>query len=154
MEARLRGGTGMFVSGCPCYLLSAFWYSTMCSVEQIKKNPWLLLQNLTGPASTWPQNLRAMFWDKDFTYMKRLKVAAFCYQNWDSEDVLHDVLSFTLKDHHTKERRREISARYRYWNNPSSGYERTERAHALDLDHKRVLTLNGNKYDINFIWWG
>ena len=93
-----------------------------------------------------------MFWDKDFTYTKRLKVAAFRYQNGASEDVLHDVLPFTLKDHYTKERRREISARYRYWNDPSSGYKRRERVYALDLHHKRVLTLNGNKYKTNFIW--
>jgi len=115
----------------------------MYSVDRILNNPWLSLQDLIGDAKSWPQYIRQMFWDKSFTDLKRLKIT-FSYQNGVSEKVLHTVLSFTIKEAYSKERRRNISARYAYFNDPREGFERRERTYALDLIHKRVLTLNGN----------
>ena len=115
------------------------------TVEQIQKNPWLLLQDLIGKADRWPLYIRRMFWDKDLTDVKRLKLVSFCYQNGVSEYVLHSVLERTIKESYTADRRRQIKAKYKYFDDPIEGYNRREKAYALDLIKNKVLTFNGNE---------
>jgi len=111
------------------------------TIEQIQKNPWLLLQDLIGKADRWPLYIRRMFWDEDLTDVKRLELVCSCYQNGVSEYVLHSVLERIIKESYTAGRRRQIKGKCKYFNDPIEGYNRREKAYALDLIKNEVLTL-------------
>jgi len=86
------------------------------SIEQINKNPWLAAQDVVGDAKTWPQFIRKMFWDKNLKDHNRMIIVNFSIVNHISEEFLHDILSFTLKRAYTRERKQNITDRFRYLN--------------------------------------
>lgn len=57
-----------------------------------------------------------MFWDRNFKDHNRMMVVNFAFLNHISEDFLHDVLTFTLKNAYTVKRKRHIKDRFRYLN--------------------------------------
>ena len=79
------------------------------SVQQLNNNPWLAIQDIIGNANTWPKFIRQMFWDKNFTDHNRMIIVNFAFINGVSEEFLHDVLAFTLKNAYTAEK---IKAQY------------------------------------------
>ena len=86
------------------------------SVEQIHKNPWLGVQDLVGNANTWPKFIRKTFWDRNFKDHNRMIIVNFAYLNAISEEFLHEILSFTLKEAYTTDRKRQVKSRYAYLN--------------------------------------
>lgn len=106
-------------------------------------NPWLLLQMLIGEADTWPQFIRKAFWETWFNHRNRMIVVNFAYKNGVSESLLHDVLSFTLKDNYTRARRANVAYRYSYFNDPIHGAERRSSAYSYDTTMKAVTYLDG-----------
>jgi hypothetical protein len=42
---------------------------------------WSLLQEMMGPASHWPPQIRKLFWTKNIRNFQRLQLATFCYVN-------------------------------------------------------------------------
>ena len=82
------------------------------SIDQINKNPWFAAQDVVGDAKTWPKFIR-----KDHN---RIIIVNFAYLNAISEDFLHDILTFTLKEAYTNERKRNVKDRFRYLNHEVS----------------------------------
>ena len=106
-------------------------------------NPWLLLQMMIGDADTWPQFIRAAFWETWFNDHNRMVVVNFAYKNGVCELLLHDVLNFTLKDNYTRQRRANVAYRYSYFDDPIHGAERRSRAYSFDTTMKAVAYLDG-----------
>ena len=86
------------------------------SVKQINNNPWLAVQDVVGDANWWPKFIRKMFWNRNLNDHNRMILVNFAYINAISEDFLHNILSFTLKEAYTSTRRREIKDRFSYLN--------------------------------------
>lgn len=87
------------------------------SIEKINNNPWLGVQDVIGNANLWPKFIRKMFWDQNLDNHNRMILVNFSYLNAISEEFLHDILTFTIKNAYTSNRRREIKARFSYLNN-------------------------------------
>lgn len=90
------------------------------TIEQINNNPWLAVQDVVGDAKTWPKFIRQMFWDKNFKHHNRMIIVNFAYLNAITEDFLHDILTFTLKEGYTSDRKLNVKYRFRYLNHEVS----------------------------------
>lgn len=86
------------------------------SVEQLNNHLWLAVQYVVCKADTWPKFIRKMIWNRNLTDHNRMILVNFAYLNAISEDFLHDILSFTLKEAYTKTRKREIKDMFSYLN--------------------------------------
>jgi len=73
------------------------------------------MSDVVGDAKTWPK-IRKMFWDKNLKDYNRMIIVNFVILNHISEDFLHDILTFTLKNAYTEERKRNIKDKFRYLN--------------------------------------
>jgi hypothetical protein len=107
------------------------------------QNPWLFLQMLIGEAEGWPTFIREAFWHSWFNDHNRMIVVNFAYKNGVCESLLHEVLSFTLKDNYTRTRRANVAYRYSYFDDPEHGAERRSRAYSFDTTMKAVMYLDG-----------
>lgn len=111
-------------------------------IKLINKNPWLLLQDVIGDGKTWPAFIRAAFWDKDFDDHNRMIIVNFAIVNGVGEDFLHEVLTFTLRHHYTKDRRQRVAGHFKYYSDPQMGEDHKSRAYSFELYHRRLLTLS------------
>ena len=50
-------------------------------------NTWILIQDIIGPASSWPHLIRKLFWTKNVTHFNRVLMVAFVYVNGLHFDV-------------------------------------------------------------------
>jgi len=60
----------------------------------IINNPWLRLQDIIGPANTYPRFIRRLFWKRELMHKDRFILVLFCWTNGASEDLLVEVLLF------------------------------------------------------------
>lgn len=116
---------------------------TIAILRRKMNNPWLFLQMMIGEANSWPHFIAKAFWDGSFNDHNRMVVVNFAYRNGVSEELLHDVLSFTLKRNYTRDRRANVAYRYAYFDDPMQGAERRSRAYSFDTTIKAVTYLDG-----------
>ena len=57
-------------------------------------NPWLALQDVIGPMSTFPRFIRRLFWKRELYYRERFSIALFGWMNGVHPDFLVEVLIF------------------------------------------------------------
>ena len=79
------------------------------------------MQDVVGDTNLW-LFIRKMFWNRNLNDHNRMILVNFACINAISEDFLHNILSFTLKEAYTSTRRREIKDRFFYLNHKEINY--------------------------------
>lgn len=111
-------------------------------------NNWLLLQDVIGPADTWPAGMRRKFWVSPLDYRDRLYFAALGFGNGISPQLMCDVLA-EVNPNCTASKLRKISDLYKYWGvRGVEGQRRRSRYFTYDFILGYMVTLSGERYHL------
>ena len=69
-------------------------YSLFNTMNPGQLNPWLALQDVIGPASTFPPFIRRFFWKRELYNRERFSLALFGWMNGVNPVFLLEVLIF------------------------------------------------------------